>query len=161
MTTNPLGEARFLTADADRAAAIALSAVLELDQPRTSVTAATLRATAHGIYEARIDDRPVTDAVLAPGWTSYEWRLAYQDYDVRDLIVAGSGPVRVEVTLGNGWYRGDLGFAGANANYGEEIAVAAVLDISFADGSTQRLATGPGWSAETSDTPRNSLYNGQ
>ena len=71
------------------------------------------------------------------------------------------GPVRVEVTLGNGWYRGDLGFAGANANYGEEIAVAAVLDISFADGSTQRLATGPGWSAETSDTPRNSLYNGQ
>ncbi|WP_442574544.1 family 78 glycoside hydrolase catalytic domain [Microbacterium sp. F51-2R] len=161
MTTDPLGDARFLAADTDRAAAPMFWAELPLAQPRAAVVAATLRATAHGVYEARIDGRPVTDAVLAPGWTSYEWRLAYQDHDVRDLVVGGSGPLRVELTLGNGWYRGDLGFAGANANYGEEIAVAAVLDIAYADGATQRFVTGPGWSAETSDTPRNSLYNAQ
>ncbi len=161
MTMDPLRGAHFLTADADRAAAPRFRAEMALDQPRTEVASATLRATAHGVYEARIDGQLVTDAVLEPGWTSYEWRLAYQDHDVRDLITTGSGRVTIELTLGNGWYRGDLGFAGAHANYGDEIAVAALLEITYADGATQRLATGPGWAAETTDIPRNSLYNGQ
>ncbi|WES64430.1 family 78 glycoside hydrolase catalytic domain [Microbacter sp. GSS18] len=161
MTTDPFDGALFLASDADRSAAARFWTELALDQPRTQVAGAVLRATAHGVYEARIDGSPVSDSVLDPGWTSYEWRLAYQEHDVRALVAGGDGPLRIELVLGNGWYRGDLGFATANANYGDEIGVAAVLEITYADGSSQRVPTGQDWSAETTETTRNSLYNGQ
>jgi alpha-L-rhamnosidase len=156
-----LEEASFLTADAPRAAAVRFSTDAALDQPRSEVASAQLTATAHGVYEARIDGAPVSDSVLDPGWTSYEWRLNVQQYDVTALVRDGVGDPRVELLLGNGWYRGDLGFRGADANYGDEIAVAAVLDITFRDGASQRIATSPAWRAETSEITRNSLYNGQ
>ncbi|GAA2036676.1 family 78 glycoside hydrolase catalytic domain [Agromyces tropicus] len=161
MTTDPLGNARFITARADRDVAPRFSTEVDLDRPRSQVTAAVLRATAHGVYEARIDGRPASDSVLDPGWTAYEWRLPYQEHDVSDLVASGEGPVRLDLVLGNGWYRGDLGFAAANANYGEVISVAALLDIAYADGSSQRITTDASWSAVASDTTRNSLYDGQ
>jgi alpha-L-rhamnosidase len=156
-----LEDARFLTADAPREAAVRFSTAAALDRPRTEVASAALVATAHGVYEARIDGEPASASVLDPGWTSYEWRLNVQRFDVTSLVRDGEGDVRIDLLLGNGWYRGDLGFRGADANYGTEIAVAAVLDVAFADGSTQRIATSPAWAAETTEVTRNSLYNGE
>ncbi|MCL2516619.1 MAG: glycoside hydrolase family 78 protein, partial [Microbacteriaceae bacterium] len=101
------------------------------------------------------------DSVLNPGWTSYEWRLQVQEFDVTGLLASGEGPVEVSALLGNGWFRGDLGFAGANANYGQEIALAAVLEVTFADGVVQRVGTSADWSAAASEITANSLYNGQ
>ncbi len=69
--------------------------------------------------------------------------------------------VEVEILLGNGWYRGELGFRGAGIDYGEVIAACATLEIRYADGSAQRIVTLAGWAAEASDVIRNSLYNGQ
>ncbi|GAA1917684.1 family 78 glycoside hydrolase catalytic domain [Microbacterium aoyamense] len=166
MTTAPvddiaLAAAAFLTADTPRNAVVRFRTVSALDQPRDRITRATLHATAHGVYEASLDGEPVTESVLNPGWTSYEWRLAYQTFDVRGQLAAGSGSeLRLELLLADGWYRGDLGFARANANYGDEISVAAALTIEYADGSQQTIATGPEWTAEDSGI-RSSLYNGQ
>ncbi len=159
--TTPLDDAAFITAVADEGIAPRFHAEVPLRQPRDEIATAVLTATAHGVYEAFVDGVPVTTSVLNPGWTSYEWRLAYQSHDVAPLIAGGSGDVRLELVLGNGWYRGKLGFARAEADYGEEIAVAAALEVTFRDGSTQRVTTSPEWTAEESDTTRNSLYNGQ
>ena len=74
-----LENAQLITADSDRAAPVVLTRELTLDQPREQVTDARLHATAHGIYEARIDGRPATESVLNPGWTAYEWRLQVQE----------------------------------------------------------------------------------
>ena len=63
--------------------------------------------------------------------------------------------------LGNGWYRGDLGFEGANANYGEEIGFVAELVITYDDGAVQTVVTDDAWTARASDTTQHSLYNGQ
>ena len=121
-----------------------------------------LSATAHGIYEATINGQPVTDSVLNPGWTAYEWRLRVQQFDVTSLLTSNDGDqVRVEAVLGNGWYRGDLGFEGANANYGPEIGFLAELVIRYADGTTQTVVTDPSWTARVSAVPANSLYVGQ
>ncbi len=77
--------------------------------------------TAHGIYEAKINGKKIGDAYLTPGWTSYHNRLQYQTYDVTNLLKNGSNAVGV--TLGNGWYRGIIGF-GDNINvYGKDIAL--------------------------------------
>ena len=50
------------------------------------VVRARLHATAHGVYEAALNGRPVGDDVLAPGWTSYRHRLRYSTHDVTALV---------------------------------------------------------------------------
>ena len=153
-----LEHATMITAGADREAAVLLTTTIRLTQGAEQVRSARLLATAHGVYEARVDGTPVSEAVLSPGWTAYEWRLAVQDTDVTGLVRDGA---RIEVLLGNGWYRGDLGFNGANANYGNEIGFIAELVVEYADGSSQSAPTDLGWTATTSDTTANTLYGGQ
>jgi alpha-L-rhamnosidase len=81
------------------------------------VVKARLYATAHGLYTAWLNGQRVGDQLLAPGWTSYAHRLRYQTYDVTDLVRAGGN--NLAVLLGNGWYRGRLGWKGRHAHYGD------------------------------------------
>ncbi len=46
--------------------------------------------TSHGLYEMAINGQRVGDAVLTPGWTSYNKRLQYQTYDVTPLLKTGT-----------------------------------------------------------------------
>ena len=156
-----LSGAAMISGDASRTAAVTFGITVPLDREPSTIRSARLVATAHGVYEAYVNGSPVTTSVLNPGWTAYEWRLQYQEYDVTGLVAAGPRDVAIEVELGNGWYRGDLGFSGANANYGERIGLCAVLEIAFDDGSSQTVATSPSWTARTSATTENSLYGGQ
>ena len=133
-----LENAQMITADAPRGTAVVLSTVVQLRHPATEVAGARLLSTAHGVYEARLGGRPVSDAVLAPGWTSYEWRLQVQEHDVRALLTDG---VELEVLLGNGWWRGELGFASADVDYGNQIGFLGELQVTYTDGSVQSLPT--------------------
>ena len=55
-----------------------------------------------GQYEVRINGKQVTSNVLAPGWTDYEKRVAYNTYDVSGLLKQGTNVIAV--LLGNGMY---------------------------------------------------------
>jgi alpha-L-rhamnosidase len=123
------------------------------------VVRARLYATAHGVYQATLNGERVGDQELAPGWTSYQYRLRYQTYDVTALIRPGEN--RLEVLLGNGWYRGRLGFRGARAVYGDRLALLAQLEIETAAGETLRLATDGSWTARESTVVADDLYDGQ
>ena len=123
------------------------------------VRSARLYATAHGIYQATINGRPVGDQVLAPGWTSYANRLRYQTYDVTDLLEPGENVL--SVLLGNGWYRGRLGFGGERALYGDRLALLAQLEVTYADGSTVRFGTDEAWTAHESQYLADDFYDGQ
>jgi alpha-L-rhamnosidase len=123
------------------------------------VVRARLYATAHGLYEARLNGRRVGDQVLAPGWTSYQRRLRYQTYDVTDLVRQGGN--ELEVLLGNGWYRGRLGFTGRRARYGDRLALLAQLEVTTADGAVHVLRTDPSWTARASGVLVDDLYDGQ
>ena len=69
-----------------------------------------LYITAHGLYEAWINGKRVGDFVLAPGSYNYDKRLAYQTYDVTELLCEGEN--QVQVILGDGWYRSVSGVDG-------------------------------------------------
>ncbi|MER6327314.1 alpha-L-rhamnosidase [Streptomyces coelicoflavus] len=152
-----LEHATMITADAGRGTAVVLSTTLTLDRPVGEVEKAVLRSTAHGVYEARIGGRAVSDAVLAPGWTAYEWRLQVQEHDVTGLI---ADAVDIEVLLGNGWWRGGLGFSGLNLDYGPVLGFVGELEVRYRGGGTQVLSTGTHWSARCSQMVENSLYDG-
>jgi alpha-L-rhamnosidase len=129
-----------------------------LEEGHGDVVRATLRATAFGVYEAFINGAPVGPDVLSPGWSSYEWRLRYRSYDVTSLV----GPATViGVELGNGWYRGRLAWHGMSNLYGSELGFFGQLDIEFADGHVQTVASDSSWQAGPSATTFNDLYDGQ
>ena len=101
--------------------------------------------------------------MLNPGWTAYEWRLAVQEADVTDLVRAGGRAAKIEVLLGNGWWRGELGFDLMKIDYGKELGFIGALEIVYADGSRQVAVTEADGTAHACATPitENSLYNGE
>ena len=69
---------------------------------------------------------------------------ALRSYDVTSLI----RPATVlGIALGNGWFRGRLGWGGGRAYYGDELAAFAQLEIEFADGHVQPVVTDDSWTA--------------
>ena len=133
----------------------------DLAEDHGPVTAARWLVSALGIFEAHLNGVPVSDDVLSPGWSSYEWRLRYRDYDVTGLVTGSSGPVVLGLALGNGWHRGRLTWTGADRLYGAELGAIAQLEITFADGHRQVVVTDESWSAGPSATTENDLYDGQ
>jgi alpha-L-rhamnosidase len=129
-----------------------------LEEGHGSITRATLHATAHGIFEAYLNGRPVSDDVLSPGWSSYEWRLRYRSYDVTSLLQPRSV---LGIELGNGWFRGRLGWSGGSAYYGNDLVALAQLEIEFSDGYVQTVVTDGSWTAGPSAVLFNDLYDGQ
>ncbi|MFG1609645.1 family 78 glycoside hydrolase catalytic domain [Actinoplanes sp. NPDC049265] len=147
--------ARFIQ-DVRNAEAPILSATVDLP---AGATKARLYATAHGLYIPHLNGRRVGDHQLAPGWTAYQHRLRYQTYDVTGLIRAGTN--RLDIQLGNGWYRGRLGFRDQRAVYGDRIALLAQLEVTTGDGQVHVLATDGSWTARASTVTANDLYDGQ
>ncbi|MET9088368.1 family 78 glycoside hydrolase catalytic domain [Streptomyces sp. NPDC004237] len=123
------------------------------------VVRARLFASAHGVWTATLNGGRVGDEVLAPGWTAYRHRLRYRAHDVTDLVREGDN--RLEVLLGNGWWRGRLGFLGQHAFYGDRLALLAQLEVTTEDGAVHVLATDPTWTARESEVLADDLYDGQ
>jgi alpha-L-rhamnosidase len=147
-----------ISPDEDFYGAPLLRTEFELEEGHGPVARATLHATAHGIFEAYLNGQPVSDDVLSPGWSSYEWRLRYRSYDVTSLLQ----PISVlGIALGNGWFRGRLGWSGGRALYGDELAALAQLEIEFSDGQVQTIITDESWTAGPSAVVSNDLYDGE
>ncbi len=89
--------------------------------------AARLYITACGLYEAILNGKRVGNFVLAPGHTDYRKRIAYQTYNVTDLLVPGENTL--ELLLADGWYRGSTGAWGLKNQYGSETKVIAQLEV--------------------------------
>lgn len=115
--------------------------------------------TALGVYVLHINGARVGADELAPGWTAYRHRLRYQSYDVSRHLRLGAN--RIEMTLGNGWYRGNLTWEMDRSNYGERLAGLLQLEIALDDGSEVQVATDGSWAAESSEIVSDDLYNGE
>lgn len=127
---------------------------------RAGMIQARLYVTALGLYEVQLNGKVVGDHVLAPGWSSYHHRLRYQTFDVTGLLQEGKNAIGA--ILGDGWYRGLLGFAGGRRNtYGDRLALLAQLEITYADGTTERVVTDEHWRATRGPIQASDLYGGE
>ncbi len=132
-----------------------------LDEGHGTVTRAVVRASALGTVEAWVGGVPTSDELLAPGWTAYEWRVRLIEHDVTDAVAAGGAATVIGLRLGNGWYRGNLGFTGQRAVYGDERGGYAELTIRFDDGHVQTVVTDESWRSSTGAVRLDDLYNGE
>ena len=122
------------------------------------VKKARLYATAHGVYEVTLNGQTVGDYRMAPGWTSYHNRLQYQIYDVTEQLAAEN---EIAITVGNGWYKGILGFYCQPNQYGTQAGAFAELHVEYEDGSKDVIATDETWSVKTGEIRYSEIYMGE
>ena len=128
-----------------------------VDSDKT-VTNARVYATARGIYELSLNGSKVGDLELAPGWTDYTKRIAFQTYDVTDQISSGTNTIGA--MLAPGWYSGRLAHVG-NKNYGTRDSLIAQLRIDYSDGSSDVISTDDSWSTAPGPFAAADLIDGE
>ncbi|MEU2042322.1 alpha-L-rhamnosidase [Nocardia niwae] len=106
---------------------------------RAPVRRARLYATALGAYRPLLNGARLDDRELAPEFSVYRSRLYYQTYDVTGLLCAGANELSLYV--GDGWY-----FCPATRPLAadEPRTVPAILyelDVRYADGSSEIIAS--------------------
>ncbi|MFA4867795.1 MAG: family 78 glycoside hydrolase catalytic domain [Pedobacter sp.] len=121
---------------------------------------ARLYITAHGIYEAKLNGKNISESLLTPGWTSYKKRLQYQTYDVTSMLTTGENAA--VVSIGDGWYRGFLQWNKKRNWYGKEVGLLYQLEITTADGKKQVINSDGNWKSSFEGPIKAAdIYNGE
>ena len=123
------------------------------------VRSARLYVTSLGLYEVYLNGQRVGNELFTPGWTSYRRRLQYQTYDVTQLVRPGANVVGA--MLGDGWYRGQLGFFGQRNLYGRRLGLRAQLEIRYESGRAERIVSDTGWKTTTGPVLTSDIYGGE
>jgi alpha-L-rhamnosidase len=124
-----------------------------------SVANARIYVTSHGLYELSLNGKRVGDAVLAPGWTSYSHRVQYQTYDVTNQLHAGANALGAY--LGDGWYRGIIGFQGLDEHYGKQVALLLQLEVTYQDGRHESINSDGTWKSAQGPILSAGIYEGE
>ncbi len=115
--------------------------------------------TARGLYEMHLNGRLVGDQLFTPGWTSYKKRVQYQTYDVTDLLKSGDNAVGI--LLGNGWYKGEIGYTNQRNVYGSKVALLMQINVRYKDGTEETVVTDQSWKAATGPILVSEIYHGE
>ena len=110
-----------------------------------------------GVYEAYLNGKKVGDELLTPYLNDYRFALQTQTYDVTNMLYTASN--RLEVYLGNGWYKGRFGQVGKT--YGDRFALIAELHLRYTDGSSEVIKTDDSWKYCGSDIEDSGIYDGE
>ena len=137
------------------------STCFRLEKP---VCGAVLHITATGNYRATLNGQPVSDAVLAPGWTVYRERLQYQSYDVTSLLEQDN---RLAVSVGAGWYKCRFALWDKTPEYEEDriantpSGMIALLNVLYTDGTTEQIFSDDSWQVRESMIRYSDIYHGE
>uniref|UniRef100_A0AAU1U261 alpha-L-rhamnosidase n=1 Tax=Streptomyces sp. NBC_00119 TaxID=2975659 RepID=A0AAU1U261_9ACTN len=114
-----------------------------------------------GVYDANVNGKPVGDAVLEPANTDFADRVQYATYDVTHQLHDGSNGLTVE--LGNG-ISNQLSTADRYRKlYGNQAdpKLIAQLEVTLADGTVRRIASGTDWRTTLGATTSSNWYGGE
>lgn len=113
-----------------------------------------------GLYEAYLNDEFVNNEYLMPGYHSYDTHLQFQTYDLKDIISTGQN--QIKVLLGNGWYKGRLGFDGGFYNlYGDKLALIFEIYLEYEDGIVEIIQSDKDCYSKKSFIVGNGIYDGE
>lgn len=137
---------------------IELKSELKIDK---KVRKATVFVSARGLYQAYINGVKIGDDLLTPGWTSYNKRIQYQEYDVTALLSKGTNAI--SATVAPGWYSGGInwGNPAKRFKYGKDIALILQLEIEYRDGTRSLVKTDSSWQISPSEVTFAGIYDGQ
>lgn len=125
------------------------------------ISSARLYMTGLGVYDARVNGKAVSQAVLQPPETDYLKRVIYTTYDVTSLLQQGADTLGVQ--LGNG-----IANLPSNAGRYEKFAATmstpkllAQLEVKYNDGTTALIDSDTSWRTTSGPTTFSNWYGGE
>lgn len=128
------------------------------------VASARLYVTGLGVHQASINGEPVSEDLLEPANTQHRERVPYATYDVTKLLRKGDNTLGLE--LGNGIFNvfnepGDPNrYMKAAAGHGAPRALGQ-LEVTYADGTTQVVATDESWDTTLGEVTFTNWFGGE
>lgn len=126
---------------------------------RKEIRSARIYVTARGLFELHLNGRRVGNDYFTPGWTDYKKRIQYLVYDTTDLLKPGEN--LVGAVLGDGWYAGYLVWEKNHFVYGDQLSLLLQIEIQYADGTTEVIATDPSWKTSFGPILKSDIYHGE
>ena len=126
--------------------------------PREAVSA-RLYISGLGLYEAFLNGEKAGNELLAPFCNDYSEYVQAQTWDVSSLLRPGEN--RLEIVVGNGWYKGHLGYEGKQEIFGNRFRTIAELHMTLSDGTETVLTTDGSWQYRGSDFEMTDIYDGE
>ena len=113
-----------------------------------------------GLYEAKINGVKVGEEYFAPGFTSYDFWVQYQTFDISNMIKSGENDIKI--MLGNGWYKGRFGFDGGYTElYGDKFLAIAEIRVTLENDEEIVLGTDESWYSFESPIEFSGIYDGE
>lgn len=134
----------------------------ELTDAELTDAAARLYICGLGLYEVYVNGQKAGEEYLTPYYTDYRFWIQYQTIDVTGDLRPGSN--RIDVYLGNGWYKGKFGYLNKGElrdYYGHEFKLLADLYISREGEADRVIGTDTGWLALKSPVCSSGIYDGE
>jgi alpha-L-rhamnosidase len=126
---------------------------------KKEVKKAYIYATAKGIFELFMNGKKVDNELFAPGWTNYKMYTYYRAYDVTDIIEDGDNCIGA--ILGDGWFKGAIGFRGECSIYGTRVMMLVNLRIEYCDGTVETIASDGSWKVSYGPILQSSFLYGE
>ena len=104
------------------------------------IASARIYMTALGSFDLTINGQAVSEDYFSPGKLAYNQQLTYVTYDVTELLRQGETNA-LGATLLHGWYDRAVGCVDIWSPWGDTNALKGMLEVVYADGSTQNVVT--------------------
>ena len=108
-----------------------------------SVKRAYAYITARGLFIATLNGNRLGKEFLSPEWSDYKKRIQYFTYDVTGQVKKGANSLGI--MIGDGWYKGYVGFALKPNNYGDQTSALLQLHVEYTDGTEEIVCTDASW----------------
>lgn len=127
-----------------------------------TVKRARIYATALGVFNMKINGKPVTENKLEPGETNYEKTILYSTYDVTDLIAQGENSLTAQVAGGMFNITPLTGrYTKPEIHNSGNSCLKAELFIDYTDGTADSLMTDQNWRSTPSATVGSNWWGGE
>ncbi len=147
-------EADWITPKAEKDVQVTLFTEFEVTKP---VEHARMYMTGFGVYELYVNGNKQGDECLLPGFHDYRSWYQYQTFAPE----LKQGTNRIEIMLGDGWYKGNFGLRVQYENYGDRLACIGELIISYTDGTSEKIVTNTKWQAKRHFVINSGIYCGE
>lgn len=125
-----------------------------------SIKEARFYIVGRGVFEIFCNGQKVGEDYLDPGYNSYDlWEQAHT-YELKPYIKQGKNVIGIH--LGDGWYRGRLGWDGVyENNYGKELMMLGEIHITDLSDRETIYGTDKSWKCSKSPVIESNIYDGE
>lgn len=147
-------QAKWITPQADKSVQVIMKKEIQIEKPVENVRA---YMTGLGVYEFYLNGEKQGNECLLPGYCNYDSWIQYQTYELE----LKEGKNKIEMMLGDGWYKGRYGMRVLYDNFGDRLAALAEIHIWYKDGTKEIIGTDETWTARKSQIVETGIYNGE